>query len=105
MPVKRREAKIRSDRITPEAIEAFSRAIKLEAAGKHQEKGEHGIHMSEPYRQAAMDLYFAIGQKPWEDSPLDVDDRGAAPEWCNGDRKEYWEKAQKLRRELMEAVK
>lgn len=104
MPVKRRPSKIRSDRISQQAIDAFSKALELEAAGKREEEGEYGRHETAAYRKARTDLYFAIGQTSWEESPLDVQEGDICPEWMGGARKERWLKAQKIRSELMEAL-
>jgi hypothetical protein len=85
MPVKRRVAKVKENRITPEAVAAYR-------AGDY-----HALHR-------------ALGLKPWEASPLPssvtllgVED-GPAPSgntaWAAS-----WAKAQELRRELERAAK
>ena len=45
-------------------------------------------------------LHRALRLRPWEESPLRVDD-GPAPDYCPADR---WEKAQALRAALIEAA-
>jgi hypothetical protein len=77
MPVKRRAAKARAQRITPEAIEAF-------AAGDH------------------VALHSALGLTPWNQSPLDVDD-GDPPDWMKDEfQRADWKQAQELRLLLIE---
>ncbi|MEQ1953601.1 hypothetical protein [Mesorhizobium sp. CN2-181] len=78
MPLKRRAGKRRS-LVTAAAIEAFR-------AGDR------------------MALFFAIGQKPWEPSPLEVW-QPEPPEWASKNAwTEAWPKMYALRLELMEAI-
>lgn len=53
---------------------------------------------------AWIELHRELKLKPWEWSPLDVTNTGPAPEFHN-DEKHGWERAQEMRRELMEASK
>ncbi len=76
MPTKRqRKTRKLASRITPAAVAAFK-------AGDERA------------------LYEAIGQRPWEYSPLDVDD-GPSPRPVHA---ELWTKAQELRAALEAAV-
>ena len=81
MPVKRRRAKGRTHRITPEAVAAYK-------------VGD------------ALALHMALGLKPWEESPLDVDD-GPPPSWAKPGHAVYdtWEQAQRLRRLLRKVAR
>jgi hypothetical protein len=82
MPVKRRLAKSRVHKITPEAIEAFE-------AGDY-----HALHQ-------------ALGLKPWEHSPLPLAVTalgvrpGEPPSWDNSTMS--WRQAQELQRALVDA--
>jgi hypothetical protein len=78
MPLKRRLPKGREHRITPEAVVAF-------VAGDD------------------MALHRALGLRPWERSPLDVDD-GPCPDWGGDQWRASWEQAQELRRQLEKAL-
>lgn len=77
MPVKRRIAKGRTHRVTPEAVAAFR-------------DGDHaGLHR-------------ALGLRPWQVSPLDVD--GGPSPWSAGSAGGMtWAHAQELRNELEKA--
>ena len=86
MPVKRRTAKGRAHRITPEAVEAFK-------AGDF------------------LALHQALGLKPWEVSPLPLN---IEPLGCDQTSREgeqpsgwfaSWEQAQELQRLLMKAAR
>ena len=80
MPAKRRTAKKRQS-VTAEAVEAF-RAGDWKA------------------------LYFAIGQRPWEPSPLETW-QPDPPEWANDGTawSQAWPKMHALRLQLQEAAK
>lgn len=58
MPVKLRQSKQRQHRITPEAVEAFQRGD-------------------------AMGLHRALGLKPWQPSPFDINST-EPPAWAQG---------------------
>lgn len=77
MPVKRRTPKART-RITHEAVEAFR-------------VGDRAA------------LYTAINQRPWEPSPLDVDD-GPSPWPAGSGGSIAWPEMQELRRDLLAAT-
>jgi len=86
MPVKRRNAKARPHRITPEAVEAFR-------AGDY------------------MALHHALGLAPWEASPLPASitplgvDPNGPKQWRDGqDNIETWSQAVELQRELQAAA-
>lgn len=75
MPVKRRAAKLRQFRLTPEAVEAYR-------------KGDFaGLHL-------------ALGLPPWAPSPLDYNDPGPFSTF----RAKLWKQSRELRAEL-EAAK
>ena len=77
MPIKRRVPKCRQ-RVTPEAVAAF-------VAGDWR------------------GLYRALGLRPWQAHPLDVD--GPRPDWARGIQAESWDQALALRAELQAAAK
>ena len=79
MPTKRRIAKGRDNRITPEAVAAF-------ATGDW------------------MELHRALGLKPWQPSPLDTDTPEPPPHAQKGPWAEAWPLAFDLRGKL-EAMK
>ena len=65
MPVKLRQSKQRQHRITPEALEAFQRGD-------------------------AMGLHRALGLKPWQPSPFDIDGP-EPPTWASpGPWRDSW---------------
>lgn len=78
MPIKRTTAKQRTQRITPEALEAYR-------AGD------------------AATLDRMLGLKPWEASPLDVDHPDQVSPWPKGSGGERsWPQALQLRKQLEE---
>jgi len=80
MPRKRRTAKERATKVPPEAVAAFQRGDK-----------------------DALDL--AIGLRPWECSPFDVDG-DEPPEWMRDQfQKERWRNAREIRLELEAALR
>jgi hypothetical protein len=76
MPVKRRVAKVKSHRITPEAVAAFK-------AGDDTT------------------LRLFLGIRPWQASPLDA--IGPAPAWATGDYADSWAVARELRAQFLKA--
>lgn len=81
MPVKKRNAKVRAHRITPEAVAAFK-------AGD------------------SMALDRALGLRPWEPSPLETDDP-EPPTWARNLNNVYgqaWPWVYQLRCELEKAA-
>lgn len=78
MPVKKRSAKVRPHRITPDAIAAF-KAGDVSA------------------------LHLALKLGPWVPSPLDVEPDEPSPYPAGTGGAEYWPLAQELRRELIDA--
>ena len=80
MPVKRRGSKARQHRVTPEAVEAF-------------ERGDW------------MGLHRALGLRPWQMSPLDVDPAEEPPNDHGGNPYDKsWSLACELRAELEKAA-
>jgi hypothetical protein len=79
MPVKQRQAKVRANRITTDAVAAFS-------------IGDH------------MGLQRALGLKPWQPSPFDIDGP-APPVWATGTAwAASWDAVADLRKELETAL-
>jgi hypothetical protein len=75
MPIKRRMPKGRLHRVTPAAVDAFR-------------AGDYAA------------LHRALGLRPWETSPLEVDD-GPCPWSGNSAGAASWPQAQELRDELL----
>jgi hypothetical protein len=94
MPVKQRAAKIRSRRITAEAVEAFRLCEAISAAGEEKSRADE-------YREAADVLYYALNLRPWLKNPLDVH-RAEPPDWMQDQSQiASWREAWAMRRELL----
>ena len=96
MPVKRRSAKARGDRITPELVELWVRLNEIREAGADEESEPHGRR--DEYLDAFHALNRAFAIRLWQESPLYVD--GPEPP---EDRRRYemdaeaWRRAWELR--------
>lgn len=94
-------------KITPEAVEAYriaeANAQKYLGCIRGACEVEDFARCAEclAYLDASRTLSRALGMKPWETSPVHVD-QGEAPDWHNPDN---WRRAQQLRRALEEAAR
>jgi hypothetical protein len=102
MPVKLRRPKTRTTRVTDEAIEAFRLCEEIVAAGDDELFEDEGGRRHE-YLEAHRALVCALGLKPWEASPVDVDEEPCS--WSGNLYADSWSRAQELRRELLAAVR
>jgi hypothetical protein len=103
MPVKLRRPKTRTTRITDEAIAAFKTCEEITAAGLHEAWEDEGGRKDE-YLTAHRLLHVEFSLRPWEASPADVPDEGPCG-WSGNLYADSWSRAQKLRRELLAAVR
>lgn len=109
MPVKRRWSKMRTTRITPEAVEAFKAALPGQRylaciRGEACDSDHIGRHCDActAHIDASRTLHRELGLFPFEASPIEVGE-GLGPQ----DRSNFaksWEQAQELRRELLAAA-
>jgi hypothetical protein len=72
MPVKMRNAKARQNRITPELVELWVRLNEIRDADADEEFEPRGRRNE--YLDALSALNLALGIRPWQESPLYVDD-------------------------------
>ena len=102
MPVKRRIIKGREHRITPEAVEFWVKARAIQDAGEAVSSSARW----EEYLDNWSSLNRALGIRPWQISPLNVDDDEQPPA---NSPPGYWTEsfptAQALRRQLLSAAR
>lgn len=90
MPTRRTPLKrVQQNRLSAHAVEAFRLAPDIESENKDQKwEGEGGRRRE--YLDAVGALHRALGLRPWQITPVDVDD-GAWPDWM--DDHHGWEQA------------
>lgn len=113
MPVKKRLAKVRAQRITPEAVASYSSAMRtLDVHIKHMRGapcgGDGRSHCPRcvEHNEAVVNLHEALALHPWNESPVYADPDDDPPDWMAAfpDRVADFRSAQELRRQLDEAA-
>lgn len=105
MPVKRRVAKVRSGRITPEVVEWWSVLTEIQDAGADALFEDVGGRRREYFDHRSL-LHRALDIPPWEPSPCEI--YGPESDWhWNGDQQhnEAWARNWQYRRELDAALR
>ncbi len=88
-----------ASRITREAIALFKRVEAMLDEGADEQWEEEGGHRRE-YLDALSELDRELRLRPWETSPVHVDESWDRPDWISP---ESWGKAMHLRRLLLHA--
>lgn len=102
MPVKQRRPKVRAQRITPEAVEAFRKGMEIFREGSGNEWEDKGGRRQE-LLDADSALCRALGLKLWQQSPLFAFHE-TPPDWMTReDQLQDWANAWALRQELERA--